>query len=83
MELVNFPVYRHLAVPRILRCDICENFLEGNFPKQRLIEFIDGLSVPVIWQYGEQQSSNTADVTVVWFAKRKGRVPSKTRFIQR
>lgn len=58
-ELLNFLVYKRLAVPAMLESDFRYQFLERNYPKTRLMEPVDSSTVLIVRHYGKQRSADT------------------------
>lgn len=53
-ELVNFLVCERLAVPAILGCDFCDQFVECNYPKTQLVKLVYASTVAIVRHYGKQ-----------------------------
>ncbi len=47
-QLVTFYVAEQLATPVILGCDFCDKHIEAIKPRRRVVELVDGTTVPII-----------------------------------
>ncbi len=47
-QLVTFYVAEQLATPVILGCDFCDEHIEAIKPRRRVVELVDGTTVPII-----------------------------------
>lgn len=76
-QLVNFLVYERPAIPAILRCDFCDQFVKCIYTKARLVELIDASTVPIYRHYGKQPLAATKNSKTFSFQRQKGCVSTK------